>query len=117
MIPIELSDIFNVDLVEANVLAAMGENPKLQPVRQSGFFTTYVLHSYKDGQFEGISIANKIRSNVYRREIYKKTGDLVEAFDGAGKAVGILFLRFDTEQELQYFCSNHEKLVAVELME
>lgn len=33
VIPIELSDIFNVDLVEANVLAAMGENPKLQLVR------------------------------------------------------------------------------------
>ena len=117
MIPIELSDIFNVDLVEANVLAAMGENPMLQPVRQSGYFTTYVLHSYRNGQFEGVSIANKIRSNVYRREIYKKSGDLVESFDGAGKAVGILFLRFDTEQELKYFCSNHEKLVAVELME
>lgn len=117
MIPIELSDIFDVDLVEANVLAAMGENPKLQPVRQSGFFTTYVLHSYKDGQFKGVSISNKIRSNVYRREIYKKTGDFVESFDGAGKAVGILFLRFDTEIEMQYFCSNHEKLVAVELME
>lgn len=117
MIPIELSDIFDVDLVEANVLAAMGENPKLQPVRQRGFFTTYVLHSYKDGQFKGVSISNKIRSNVYRRGIYKKTGDLVESFDGAGKAVGILFLRFDTEIELQYFCSNHEKLVAVELME
>ena len=75
------------------------------------------MFCYKDGQFEGVSISNKIRSNVYRREIYKKTGDLVESFDGAGKAVGILFLRFDTEIELQYFCSNHEKLVAVELME
>lgn len=116
MIPIELSDIFGVDLVEANVLAAMGENPHLKPERKAGYFTTYVLHSNIDGTFKGVSIAAKIANNVYRQEIYKKTGEVIEAFDGAGKAVGILFFRFETEAELQYFCEHHEKLVKVELI-
>ena len=116
MIPIELSDIFGVDLVEANVLAAMGENPHLQPKRKAGYFTTYVLHSNIDGAFKGVSIAEKIANNVYRKEIYKKTGEAIEAFDGAGKAVGILFFRFETEAELQHFCEHHEELVKVELM-
>lgn len=116
MIPIQLSDVFGINLVEANVLAAMGEKPSINQKQKKGYFVTYVLHSYQDGKFEGVSISNKIKSNVYRREIYKKIGDIVESFDGAGKAVGILFLRFDTEIELQYFCSNHEKLVAVELI-
>ena len=116
MIPIQLSDVFGIDLVEANVLAAMGEKPSINQKQKKGYFVTYVLHSYQDGTFEGVSISNKIKSNVYRREIYKKIGDIVESFDGAGKAIGILFLRFDTEIELQYFCSNHEKLIAVELI-
>ena len=116
MIPSQLSDVFGIDLVEANVLAAMGEKPSINQKQKKGYFVTYVLHSYQDGTFEGVSISNKIKSNVYRREIYKKIGDIVESFDGAGKAIGILFLRFDTEIELQYFCSNHEKLIAVELI-
>lgn len=115
MIPIELSDIFGVDLVEANVLAAMGENPYLKPERKAGYFTTYVLHSNIDGAFKSVSIAAKVANNVYRKEIYKNTGEVIEAFDGAGKAVGILFFRFETEAELQYFCEHHEKLVKVEL--
>ena len=116
MIPIELSDIFGVDLVEANVLAAMGENPHLKPERQSGYFTTYVLHSNSDGSFKGVQIAAKVANNVYRKEVYKKTGEPIEVFDGAGKAVGILFFRFETEAELKYFCAHHEELVKVELM-
>ena len=116
MIPIQLSDVFGIDLVEANVLATMGEKPSINQEKKKGYFVTYVLHSYQDGKFEGVSISNKIRSNVYRREIYKKTGDLVEAFDGAGKAVGILFLRFDTEMELNTFCADAEKLIRVSLM-
>lgn len=116
MIPIQLSDVFGIDLVEANVLATMGEKPSINQEKKKGYFVTYVLHSYQDGKFEGVSISNKIRSNVYRREIYKKNGDLVEAFDGAGKAVGILFLRFDTEMELNTFCADAEKLIRVSLM-
>lgn len=116
MIPIELSDIFGVNLVEANVLAAMGEATNLHPVRKEGYFTTYVLHSYEGGKFQGITISNKIKANMYRRELYKKSGDVVEVFDGAGKAVGILFLRFDKEKELKYFCDRHESLVKVDLL-
>lgn len=116
MIPIELSDIFAVDLVEANVLAAMGVNPNLKPIRQEGYFTTYVLHSYQDGRFADVFVADKVKNNVYRRELYKEIGDTVEFFDGAGKAVGILFLRFDKEEELQYFCDHHEELVKVNLI-
>lgn len=116
MIPIQLSDIFGIDLVEANVLAAMGKKPSINQQKKKGYFVTYVLHSYQNGKFDGVFISDLIIDNVYRKEIYKEKGDLVETFDVAGKAIGILFLRFDTEMELNLFCANTEKLVSISLM-
>lgn len=115
MIPIQLSDAFGCDLVRANVLAAMGKNPQLNLQPKEGCFMTYVLHSYDDGKFRGVHIDDSLSSNVYRKVIYKKEGDQVESFDGAGKAVGILFLHFDTEDEMKTASEEMENLTKVEL--
>lgn len=118
MIPIQLSDAFGVDLVKANVQAAMGETPDFigKPVEAlSGCFMHYVLHSYKDGTFQGIEIDESIRKFIYREVIYKQSGDSVEVFDGAGKALGILFLHFDTIEEMDNFCENHNSLIKIVL--
>lgn len=120
MIPIQLSDAFGVDLVRANVQAAMGEKPDfigkaVEPL--SGCYMHYVLHSYKAGLFGGIEIDVSVRKNVYREVIYKRPGDKVEVFDGAGKALGIIFLHFNTVDEMELFCENHDSLVVVTLTE
>lgn len=116
MIPIQLSDIYGIDLVKANVQAAMGEKPdfinlSIHPLQ--GCYMHYVLHSYIAGTFKGISIKDSIKKFIYREVLYKKTGDAVEVFDGAGKALGILFLHFDTIDEMEYFCANHNTLIKV----
>ncbi len=115
MIPIQLSDAFGADLVKANVLAAMGENPSLEINEKDGAFMTYVLNSDKDGVFEGIEFANQIEPFVYRKVVYKKIGDKVEHFDGAGKACGIIFLHFENEKQMNEFSENIEKLIKVVL--
>ena len=73
----------------------------------------YVLHSYKAGKFNGVAIDESISKNVYRQAIYKKEGDSVEAFDGAGKALGIVFLHFDTVEQTDHFCKNHDTLIKI----
>ena len=118
MIPIQLSDAFGVDLVKANVQAAMGEIPEFvgEPIEaRSGCFMHYVLHSYKAGIFKGILIDKSVQDCVYREVIYKNEGDCVEVFDGAGKALGILFLHFNTIEEMTHFCDNHNNLIKVAL--
>lgn len=115
MIPIQLSDIYGIDLVTANVQAAMGKNPNLHPIEKDGSFITYVLHSEKEGTFSGIYVSEKIAAHVYRQCVYKKLGDKIEAFDGAGKAIGVLFLHFDTDEDMAYFANHHEELVRVEV--
>lgn len=116
MIPIQLSDAFGIDLVKANVQAAMGETPDFvnQEIKAlPGCYMHYVLHSYKAGTFKGIEIDDSISRFVYREVIYKNQGDIVEFFDGAGKALGIIFLHFDTVEEMEYFCEHHNSLIKI----
>lgn len=118
MIPIQLSDAYGIDLVKANVQAAMGEKPDFidKPIKPlSGCYMHYVLHSYEAGIFKGVKIDESISKNVYRQVIYKHDGDPVEVFDGAGKALGIIFLHFDTVREMEYFSKNHDSLIKIKL--
>lgn len=116
MIPIQLSDAFGVDLVKANVQAAMGVKPEFIDTEIKslpGCYMHYVLHSYEEGIFKGIDIDEIIDKYIYRKVIYKNEGDEVEIFDGAGKALGIIFLHFDTKAEMEYFCKNHNELIRI----
>ena len=115
MIPLQLSDAFGVDLVKANVAVAMGETPRLDIKEQPGCFVTYVLHSYVAGTFMNVDFADEILPHVYRKVLYKKTGDEVEVFDGAGKALGIVFLHFDTVEQMNLYCDKLEELLKVVL--
>lgn len=60
MIPLQLSDAFGVDLVKANVEVAMGNDPKLHIKDISGYYMTYVLHSYMNGVFDGVDFSAEI---------------------------------------------------------
>lgn len=115
MIPIQLSDAFGVDLIRANVATAMGIEPDLKIAEKEGCFMTYVLNSDVDGIFQGIDFSAEIEPYIYRKAIYKSPGDSVEAFDGAGKALGIIFLRIETEERMLDICSRIEELVKVVL--
>ena len=103
MIPVQLSDASGVDLVAANVLCAMGEDPgnlAWDSAECDGAWATYVLHSGECGVFQGVEKSDEIAPHVYREVIYKQPGEPVEAFDGANKALGIEFLRFADEAEM-----------------
>ena len=100
MIPIQLSEIFGVDIVEMSVLCAMGERLSVQPKVVIPYCSHYVLHSDSDGIFQGIEFSDEIEKNIFRKELYKKAGDPVEHFDNASKALGIVFLKFSSVDEM-----------------
>lgn len=109
MIPIQLSDIYEVDLIEANIKAAMGDIVDLRIQEPREVFMTYVLHSKVDGTFQKVFFSPEITPFIYRKVIYKKAGDRVESFDGAGKALGIIFLRFPDSETMNKFELEIEK--------
>lgn len=115
MIPLQLSDAFGVDLVKANVEVAMGNDPKLHIKDISGYYMTYVLHSYMNGVFDGVDFSAEITPYIYRKVLYKVQGDKVESFDGAGKALGIIFFHFDTAEHMNRICERMGELIKVKL--
>lgn len=115
MIPIQLSDAFGVDLIKANVLAAMGERVNLTPKEPKECYMTYVLHSMRDGIYQGIEYSEELEPYIYRKVHYKNVGDEVERFDGAGKALGIVFMRFPDEETMNDIQRKLDSLIKVVL--
>lgn len=113
MIPIQLSDAFNIDLIKANISAAMGESTGLNPIEPHDCYMTYVLHSHIAGTYVDIEYSNKLSPYIYRKVHYKRPGDSVEIFDGAGKALGIVFMRFPDEKTMNIFQSELEQLIKI----
>ena len=60
-----------------------------------------------------INVFNVLNVQPKREVLYKQNGDAVEYFDGAGKALGIIFLHFDTVEEMEEFCEKHNSLIRV----
>lgn len=100
MIPDLLGMIFNVNLVEMAIQVAMGE--KIDTIIQKGtpFYATHNLHSSKDGIYKKIDFSNELEANIVKKFLYKKSGEKVEFFDNAAKALGIIFMKFDNQQEM-----------------
>lgn len=102
MIPVQLSDISGLDLVAANVLCAMGEDPQaIDFDRTDAAYATHVLHTLQHGIYDSIEIDDTLAQNVYRMVFYVQKGDEVEPFIGAGEALGIVFMKFDSQQQMR----------------
>ena len=118
MIPVQLSDASGIDLVAANVLCAMGDKPEdifWEPSDQC--FATYVLHSQYDGVYEGYDLSAEASPCLYREVLYCNPGDRAERFDGANKALGILFFRFEDEAQMNRILDNACAHICVKVRE
>lgn len=93
------------DLVLAAVKAALGEPVgELSMPEYDGFWYQQMLHSDHDGAFAGIEYAPGFEdAHVAEEQLWVKTGDKVEAFTAANHAFGSVFIRFDSQAELDEF--------------
>ena len=115
MIPVQLSDISGIDLVEANVRCAIGDySMDVDFEGAPDVVCTYVLHAPKSGIFRALSIPLQVAEHVYRKVMYLGEGDPVDGFDSASKAIGILFLRFDDEEQMNVSLESLRECVVVE---
>lgn len=100
MIPDLLGNIFDVDVVEMSVRAAMGESFEAEIHEPVPYCATHNLHSDRNGIFKEIRFSKELEPYIVRKCIYKKAGDPVEYFDNAAKALGIVFLQFDSAEAM-----------------
>ena len=114
MIPDLLGMIFNVDVVEMAVKAAMGEKLNCKEIHAGqSFYATHNLHSSQDGIYKTIEFDDVIEQYIIKKCLYKKEGDEVHYFDNAAKALGIVFMKFDSlkQQTILREIGKHIKVV------
>lgn len=117
MIPDLLGIIFETDVVEMAVLAAMGKKVKLSIHERKCYYATHNIHSASDGIYENIVFKDSIKGNIIETHIYKKQGDAVRRFANAADALGIIFMKFDNQEEMIEKLQNINNEVTIVLNE
>jgi len=93
----------DVNINEAETKKAVGlQVVNMHEPNYKGHFAILVLHSEKEGIFQKIEIETTFREkHLIEEEIRISVGDKVGSFTGANAALGTLFLRFDSREELE----------------
>lgn len=96
------------DLVMAAVKAALGEPVGDLPMPEyDGYWYQQMLHANHEGAFAGMEYAPGFKdAHVAEEQLWVGLGDKVEAFSAANHAFGSVFMRFDTQKELDAFRAN-----------
>jgi len=115
MIPDLLSMIFDIDIVEMTIRAAMGESVEARISEGLPYFATHNLHSSRKGIYEKIQYSPELEQYIIRKCEYKVPGDDVEFFDNAAKCLGIVFFKFPDKETMHYGMEHINELIAIEL--
>lgn len=115
MIPDLLGYIFGVDIPELCVKAAMGDSVDMKASEGIPYYATHNLHTAENGIFEGIDFDEILEKKIIKKCIYKEKGDPVEYFDNAAKALGIIFMKFDTEKEMNELLDHIKEHITVQV--
>lgn len=113
MIPDLLGMIFGVDVVKMAVLTAMGEKIEENINEGIPFCATHNLHTNQNGKYKNIEFSNELENKIIRECLYKKTGDDVAFFDNAAKALGIIFMKFNNQEEMTDILTNINEYYSV----
>ena len=88
--------------------------PVVHEPNYNGYYAILVLHSETEGIFQGINLDNKFeRRYLVEKELRVDEGSHVSAFSSANNAIGTLFLRFDTREELESALANQKDWLKV----
>lgn len=115
MIPDLLGYIYNIDIAEISIKAALGEEIDILPQKSQYCYATYNIHSELDGQYKGVIVSEDIKKYVVRKCLYKKDGDKVERFDNASKCLGIIFMCFESEEIMNNVLKSINEKIRVQL--
>lgn len=107
-----------IDLIEAEVLKAVGESipNQITMPQYNGCYVNDIVHSLKAGTYQGISYDEAFKqSHVISEAIYPSVGDYVDAFHGANNAIGSIFLKFVNREECDSYASRLGNYISIQV--
>lgn len=104
-----------IDLIDAEVCKAVGLSiPKITHPEYKYYYVNDIIHSNREGWFCEIKYDEIFKKAHFVSEaIYPAKGDHIELFHGANNAVGSVFLRFDSRNEVEQHVLNHDNNIKV----
>ena len=113
-----LNHAADINIIEAETRKALGLDIKdINEPNYKGHFAILVLHSKKEGIFGGIDIDEAFREkHIIEEEIRVNKGDKVFAFSGANAAIGTLFLRFESREDLEFALATQKDWIQIKLL-
>ncbi len=103
-----------VDMIDNSVRAALGE--ELLPMhacKYNGDWAEVILHSQRAGQFDKLTISDKIKKYVVERDLWVKPGDEVGAFSGANQSLGTLIFKFDDQKQITEVLEHVDEFIQI----
>ena len=92
------------DLVKANVDSLLDTKiHRFETNNVQGHFAQVILHSKRDGYFEGLQIPGELKDSVCEEYIYYKQGDKINTYRNSKDVVGVLILHLSDEQKMDVF--------------
>ena len=114
-----LAEILNyatdVNIIEAEVCKAIGELfPDIHEPIYNGYFAILVLHNDHSGFFDHLKMDDDFRRKyVIEEELRVNKGDRVSSFSGANHSIGTLFLKFDSQAEMEHIMNSYRNYIQV----
>ena len=104
MLPEFISMIARKDIVEATIKSAMGDDTSNLDVsldgEEGGYWGLGVLHTTREGKYEGVVYSDKAKAALVREEIQKKCGDQVHPFRRCNDLIGLNILHTVSRKDM-----------------
>jgi len=114
LIPEVIKFATGVDLIAYAIDSAMGKDcSNLKMEETKGYFSSYILHSQKDGIVKKIKISDEINKFIIQKNVLIKPGDEVKKFNGSNNTLGTFILKFDSSDEMTFYLDNMNNYIKV----
>lgn len=103
-----------IDLITAAVRGAVGEKIETIPsIQYNGHWAEYILHSNRNGTFQGVEINDIFKQYVIELDLWIKQGDKVSEFSAANTTIGTIVLKFESEEQLTELMNKRDEYIQV----
>lgn len=102
-----------IDEVTAILKLAMGEAYDIFPQKKPDYCLQYIIGSDHAGFFQELYIDDYIQKKIAKKYVYKTEGDFIEDYENSNGVVGVILLKFDSEQEMEADIANIKQHIRV----
>lgn len=114
LIPEVIRHATGIDLIKATVDAALGlDCSYVTQTPNKGFWSSYMVHSLVDGNFESLNISERVKEMIVEQNIYVSANEAVKQYSGSNDTLGMMILEYPTMETMLEMIDNMEHDIRV----